>query len=278
MSLVLLTGATGFVGRQIHRALIARGHGVRAAIRRGTAGRLAAPADIVETDNLFGEDAPWWTHACAGVDAVIHAAWYVEHGRYSDAAENAACVTGSFALAQGASKAGVRHVIGIGTCMEYRLPGTRIGIDTALEPQNFYAACKLSTYHQWRQWFAIEDVAFSWARLFYLHGEGEDPRRLAAYLHRSLASGERASLSAGTQIRDFLDVRDAAAMIASIVDSGQTGPVNICSGQAITIRAFAEDIADSYGRRDLLDFGSAPLRPSDPAAVVGLCNLEPAIP
>ncbi|MEJ2408771.1 MAG: NAD(P)-dependent oxidoreductase [Novosphingobium sp.] len=275
MSVVLLTGATGFVGRAIHRDLHRRGHDVRVTARPGSAGRLAAPASgLVETGDIFARDARWWARACAGVDAVVHAAWYVEHGRYPDAPENADCLSGSFALAQGAIEAGVRHVVGLGTCWEYRLPGEALTVDAPLDPVNFYAACKLAAFHMMREWFALHDTRFSWCRLFYLHGEGEHLDRIAAYLHRRLRAGETASLSAGTQVRDFLDVRDAGAMIASVVDSGQSGAINICSGQPVTIRAFAEAIADSYGRRDLLEFGSQPPRPTDPVAVAGVCNLE----
>lgn len=278
MSVVLLTGATGFVGRAIHRHLRRASHEVRVVVRTGTGARLAepvAPHAIVETADLFAEDAAWWADACKGVDTVIHAAWYVTHGLYPDAPENAACVQGSFALAQGAAQAGVSHVIGIGTCMEYRLPGDHLTIDAPLDPANFYAASKLATFHMMREWLALHDTGFSWCRLFYLHGAGEHPDRLGAYLHRKLQAGETACLSAGTQVRDFLDVDEAGAMIAGVVETGQEGAINICSGRPVTIRAFAEHLADSYGRRDLLQFGTQPPRPSDPAAVVGVCNLQP---
>lgn len=279
MSVVLLTGATGFVGRAIHRALHQRGHEVRVTVRPGGAGRLAVPvsdAAVIESGDIFARDAGWWADACTGVDTVIHAAWYVEHGLYPNAPENADCVHGSFALAQGAVQAGVGHVIGLGTCWEYRLPGEALTVDSPLDPVNFYAACKVSAYHMMREWLALHDTRFSWCRLFYLHGEGEHPDRLGAYLHRRLSAGEIASLSAGTQLRDFLDVRDAGAMIATVADSGQSGAINICSGQPVTIRAFAEAIADRYGRRDLLQFGDQPPRPADPQAVAGVCNLEAA--
>lgn len=279
MSVVLLTGATGFVGRAIHRDLVRRGHEVRVIIRPNSAARLFAPSDIViECEDIFACDADWWAQACKGVDAVIHAAWYVEHGRYGNALENAACVRGSFELARGAATAGVQHVIGLGTCMEYLLPGERLSVDAPLEPANFYAACKLATFHMIYEWLGLHNVRFSWCRLFYLFGDGEHPDRLSAYIHRQLAAGERAVLSSGTQVRDFLDVRVAGAMIASLVDSGQHGAINICSGVPLTIRAFAEQIADLYGRRDLLDFGGRPSDPSDPATVVGVCNIETSAP
>jgi len=51
--------------------------------------------------------------------------------------------------------------------------------------------------------------AEAWCRLFYLHGEGEDARRLVPYLRAKLIAGEPAELTSGKQIRDYLDVRDA---------------------------------------------------------------------
>ncbi len=276
MSRVLLTGATGFVGRQIHRHLLARGHAVVAVVRPGSEDRLIGPADrLVRTPDGFRETAHWWADACAGINAVIHAAWYVEPGQYLDSPENIACVNGTFELAKGALEAGVAHFIGIGTCMEYRLPSTHLDIDAPLDPATLYAACKLSVYHILREWFAKQEGTFSWCRIFYLFGEGEHPARLVPYLRRRLETGEIAKLSAGTQLRDFLDVTLAGAMIANVVETGQPGAINICSGRPTTIRQLAERIADDYGRRDLLEFGTAQIHPSDPAAVVGVCNAIP---
>lgn len=276
MATVLLTGATGFVGRQVHRRLVALGYDVRVVVRAGTASRLDVPVEkgsLIETGDLFAQDPAWWKNACAGVDTVVHCAWYVEQGRYLDAPENARCTAGTFALAQGACDAGVSHFVGIGTCMEYRLPGDRLTVQAPLEPSSFYAACKLSAYHMLQQWLGARGVAFSWCRIFYLYGQGEHPRRLAAYVRRQLEDGKTVQLTSGTQLRDFLDVSEAGAMIADVVETRQAGAINICSGEAVTIRTFVERIADEYGRRDLLEFGTVPPHASDPAAVVGVCNL-----
>ena len=81
-------------------------------------------------------------------------------------------------------------------------------------------------------------------------------------------------LSSGDKLRDFLDVAEAGAMIADLVETRQPGVANICSGKAVTIRDVAEDIADRYGRRDLLTFGTATVHPRDPMAVVGVPNVK----
>lgn len=273
---VLLTGAGGFVGRQILRSLRARGHRVTAVLRPGSELPEGYEADsILETPDVFSERSSWWANALSGVDTIIHAAWYVEPGKYLDSPKNLDCVSGTLDMVRGAVAAGVGHFIGIGTCVEYRLPGDNLDIDHPLEPATLYAASKLSLFHMLGQYLAKTDTRFSWCRLFYLFGEGEYPARLMPYVRNQLERGETVKLSAGTQVRDFLDVREAGSMIAQVVDTGQTGPINICSGNPVTIRQLVEGIADEYGRRDLLEFGTAAIHPSDPAVVVGVPNLLP---
>lgn len=273
---ILLTGGSGFVGRQIARSLVAAGHRPLLALRPGSFGRagLAADeADIVETPDLFGESVDWWDERLAGVDTVIHAAWYVEPGKYLDSPENTRCVEGSLRLADAAARAGANHFIGIGTCFEYRLPNDHITADAAVGPVTLYAAAKLSLLHMLEKRFAGSATTLTWARLFYLFGEGEHPARLLPMLHRKLAAGQKVELSSGDKLRDFLDVAEAGAMIATLAETGQPGVVNVCSGKAVTIREIAEEIADLHGRRDLLAFGTATVHPSDPMAVVGVPNV-----
>ncbi|TCL75626.1 NAD(P)-dependent oxidoreductase [Rhizobium sp. BK251] len=275
MARVMLTGASGFVGRQIHRSLREAGHEVKVVLRPGSEDRLIAPvADgmMARSEDIFAEDSAWWEAHCTGMDAVIHCAWYVEPGKYLDSPANFDCVSGTLQLALGAAKAGVPHFVGVGTCFEYRLPSDRLTVESEFAPATLYAASKLSVYQMLAKFFAKQGTAFSWCRLFYLFGEGEHSARLVPYVRERLEKGEVAKLSAGTQLRDFLDVRQAGAMIAGVIETGQAGAINICSGKPTTIRQLVEAIADEYGRRDLLEFGTAAIHPSDPAAVVGVCN------
>ena len=272
---MLLTGATGFVGRQVHKALVARDVPVRVVIRAGTDARLAAPAErIVTTPDLFAERVAWWRTAATGVHTVIHAAWTAEPGSYLHSPRNEACVAGTTELACGAIEAGVRRFVGIGTCLEYEATGRPLSIQTPLRPASGYARAKAATFTALSQLLPGHGVEFAWCRLFYLYGEGADDRRLVAYLHARLAAREPAMLTKGDQVRDFLDVREAGEMVAEIAFGRAQGPINICSGIPTTVRALAERIADEYGRRDLLHFGARADEPSDPPYVVGIPSLR----
>ena len=272
---VLVTGATGFVGRQVVRALSEKGMQLRLVVREGktaTTDLLGNGYDIVATDDLFAENSQWWAEKCEGIDTVVHLAWYAEPGKYLQSSKNMDCLVGSLNLARGAVQAGIKRFIGVGTCFEYDLSAGVLSVDTPLKPITPYAGAKSALYFGLENWLLTHSVEFAWCRLFYLYGEGEDPRRLVPYLRSKLEKGETAELTSGKQIRDFLDVADAGRMIADVAIGEQVGPVNICSGMPITVRQLAEQIADEYGRRDLLTFGARPDNLIDPPCVVGIPN------
>lgn len=270
---VLLTGATGFVGRQILRALLNEGKRVRLVVRTGHDGALASQEGVervVTTPDLFAEPADWWQETCKGVDTIIHAAWYAEPGKYLTSPKNLDCLAGTIAMAQGAMAAGLRRFVGVGTCFEYDVSVGDLTTDTPLAPHSPYAGAKAAAFLALSQALPVQDVEFAWCRLFYLYGEGEDARRFVPYLRGQLEKGEVAELTSGKQWRDFMDVRRAGDMIAQAAMGKVTGAVNVCSGQAITIRQLAERIADEYDRRELLKFGARPDNLVDPPRVVGV--------
>jgi dTDP-6-deoxy-L-talose 4-dehydrogenase (NAD+) len=270
---VLFTGATGFVGRQILKALAAQSVKVRLIVREGKKHQIETADQIestVATSNIFSETQGWLEKSCKGIDTVIHAAWYAEPGKYLQSPKNIDCLSGTLALAKACVQAGVRRFVGIGTCFEYDLSPGYLSIDTPLKPTTPYAASKAAAFLALSQYLAAAGIEFVWCRLFYLYGEGEDERRLVPYLRKRLAQGEIAELTSGTQMRDFLDIRKAGRLIAEIAQGKQQGPVNVCSGQPITVRQLAEQIADEYRRRDLLRFGARPDNLVDPPSVVGI--------
>lgn len=271
--LVLLTGATGFVGRQILRALRHKDIGIRLVVREGKYDQIDYIENIesiVVVRDLFAEAQSFWEKVCHGVDMVIHAAWYVEPGKYLQSSKNLDCLSGTLRLAKACVQIGVRRFIGLGTCFEYDISKGYLSVNTPLKPSTLYAAAKAATFFSLSQYFSMFDIEFCWCRLFYLYGENEDDRRLVPYLRKQLAAGEIAELTSGSQIRDFINVKDAGRMIVQTALSKQVGAVNICSGIPITVRQLAEQIADEFGRRDLLYFGVRPDNFMDPPCVVGL--------
>ena len=118
-------------------------------------------------------------------------AWYAEPGQYLQSPKNSECLAGTLLLAEGASQAGVRRFVGVGTCFEYDLDLGLLGVDAPLKPTTPYAEAKAAAFTALSRLLPARDVEFVWCRLFYLYGEGEDERRLVPYLHARLrAAGQ----------------------------------------------------------------------------------------
>lgn len=278
MTRILLTGASGFVGRQVAKALIEKGLEVTATVRK----KSVLPDGLkgtIHIQDLFAEDVPFWRETLADFDVLVHAAWYTEPGKYLMSEKNLTCLAGTLAMAQGAVHASIRKFVGIGTCFEYDLCKTEgasqvpLSPHSPLGPTTTYGAAKASAWLTLSEFMKNSAVDFAWCRLFYLYGEGEDERRLVPYLRARLSAGEPVNLTKGTQIRDFMDVSEAGSFIAKAALGPHKGALNICSGHPITVADFARKISREYNREDLLQFGTRQDNLSDPPYVVGTPSL-----
>ena len=270
---ILVTGATGFVGRQVLDYLATQDVYLTVIVRESKQSLFTnnpAVQNIITTVDLFAETSEWWANVMQDIDTVVHIAWYAEPGLYLQSSKNLDCLQGSLCMAKGAIQAGVRRFVGIGTCFEYDLSYGMLSTVTPLKPLTPYSGAKAAAYMALSQVLSNHGIEFVWCRLFYLYGKGEDARRLVPYLREKLAAGESAELTSGNQIRDFIDVSEAGRLIGEATLDVVQGPVNICSGIPITVKQLAENIADEYGRRDLLKFGARPDNLIDPLCVVGL--------
>ena len=108
MTIVCITGATGYLGRELSRALLGRGHNVRALVRPGGASRAERGADVRELD-VFDVDA--LAAALRGADTVVHLIG-TPHPNPSKAAEFERVDLGSARIcATAAARAGIAHFI-----------------------------------------------------------------------------------------------------------------------------------------------------------------------
>lgn len=268
---ILVTGGTGFVGRQVVRHLLDQGFRVTLTARNPSAARqLHSRLQAVrETNDLFSESLERLMRLVEGCDTVIHCAWCTDRADYLSSLLNTNCLEGSVRLGRACAASGVARFIGIGTCAEYDHTIGTLATSTPLRPTSLYAASKAAAFLVLSSLLPPLGVQFTWCRLFYLFGEGEREDRLIPTVRRHLEQGIPVSLTEGFQIRDFLDVAEAGRLIAEAATEGVDGPLNICSEIGLSVRSLVETVADEYGRRDLLRFGERPLSSFDPPYIVG---------
>lgn len=268
MKRVLLTGASGFVGRHCLSALDAEEYEIHAISNRGLAEPTKAgvrwhQADLLNAEqvrSLITEIEP--TH-------LLHCAWYAVPGKYWDAAENFEWVDASLHLLEMFANAGGKRAVGVGTCAEYDWShGHCSEISTPLNPATAYGVCKHKLERGLGELGKQNGISTAWGRLFFLYGPHEDPKRLVPSVISSLLREEPALCSHGEQVRDFLHVQDAGDALVALLDSEVSGAVNIASGVPVRLHEVIEEIAKQLHRRHLVQLGDRPAPENEPARLV----------
>jgi nucleoside-diphosphate-sugar epimerase len=257
---ILLTGASGLIGRQIgaelfpHPVELVRATG---SPRRGVDGENYC-ADLSNRDEaaaLVRHVRP--TH-------IIHAAWETRPPTYWEDVANLKWLEATMAMASAFAEVGGSRFVQVGSCAEYDwADGLCIEETTSDRPATRYGKAKLASFRA-IQSFAHNSFEAVEARFFFLYGPGERPERFVPSICLSHLRGQAPELSSGRQQRDFLHSSDAArALIALACSSDLGGIVNIGSGVASPLSAIAELLAEIAGASET-GLGRIADRPADP--------------
>jgi len=268
MKKVLLTGASGFIGRHCIPLLISHGYEVHAITSKEVPPNQPSvkwhSLNLLETkavDSFMAEVKP--TH-------LLHLAWDVMPGKYLTASENLPWVQASLNLILNFQQQGGQRVVIAGTCFEYDWQyGYCKESITPLVPNTFYGTCKHSLQTILAAFAQQTQLSSAWGRIFFLYGPHEYPQRLVSSVINALLKNQPAKCSHGNQIRDFLHVQDVASAFVALLDSEITGAVNIASGIPVTLKSVIFEIANLIGNPELVQLGAISSPPNEPHLLVG---------
>lgn len=257
---ILLTGATGLIGRQVAALLAAQGRPFVAVSRSGD---VPGAEITLEGDLLSSEDRARILRT-AQADCLIHLAWHDTPGDRWNGADNLAWAGATLSLVAAFAQRGGRQVVAAGSCAEYDWSYETLSEGTPLAPLSIYGQTKAATGQLLSDLAPELGLTLSWARIFFCYGPGEPRGRLLGDLIFGLASGERVACTDGLQERDFLHTHDIARALLHIADQRLEGPINVASGQVIAVRELIETTAELMQAPDLIDLGARSRPPSDP--------------
>jgi UDP-glucose 4-epimerase len=163
---ILVTGASGFIGRAVVPALVAAGYGVRAAARGVPI--FDAPVEAARHGDLGVAD---WPVLLDGIDFVVHLAGIAHTGPGVPAAEyDRVNHQATAALAEAARKIGVRRVVFVSTVRAQTGPRADhvLTEDDAPQPTDPYGHSKLAAEAA----LARSGVAFTVLRPVLVYGPG----------------------------------------------------------------------------------------------------------
>ncbi|MFO7904138.1 MAG: NAD(P)-dependent oxidoreductase [Pirellulaceae bacterium] len=266
MKRVLVTGATGFIGRQCLPMLLEKGYEVHGTFLHGQTPH-AENVHWHQADLLDGNQLPDLVRRVAPTHLLL-LAWNATPGVYVSSLDNVDWLRSSLQLVQLFKEFSGERVVGAGTCFEYDWSyGYCRESLTPLHPSTLYGTCKHALQLALAGFGKGAGLSSAWGRIFFLYGPNEYESRLVASVISAVLRSETAPCSSGKQIRDFLHVQDVAGAFVALLDSRVTGPVNIASGQPITIGEVVETIGEQLERPDLIARGVLPDRPNEPSVL-----------
>lgn len=246
---MIVTGATGFIGRAVVESALQRGHTVTAVVRDAEKAQKLLPASASLRVHAVHDLAGFTPQAVlTGQDALIHLAWG-EVGKYTDPANLLGNLQPQFLFLQSVVAAGVSNITIAGSCLEYGLrEGCACETDQA-SPVTFYGLAKKTLYDMLVMSIP-QSVSLKWLRYFYVYGEGQRPQAIVPQLRAAIARGEKSfNMSPGDQGRDFIHVKTAAFNTVLAAEQAEiSGIINIGNGRAVTVEKLVESVlsAENY--------------------------------
>lgn len=263
---VLLTGASGFLGRYVLSQLTQQGID---AVVVGRSRPAEHRADYIQADLLQVDDCTAIAQR-ARATHLIHLAWYAEHGKYWASPLNLRWLEASVRLVEAFCSAGGQKVVAAGTCAEYDWSCGYCREDTTpLSPASMYGTAKDATRRLGAAVCGAHQVPFAWGRIFLPYGQGEDRRRLIPSLIE-VFQGRRPPFGVNASAyRDFLHAEDVARGFMRLLLSDAVGTYNISSGQPTQIAEVVRLIACAVDgdSRIVLDLSTE--RPGEPEMLIG---------
>lgn len=265
MSRVLVTGATGFVGRGSLAPLLAAGHDVHAVSTRpapdwSPAGVTWHEADLLASAAVVAEARP---------ERLLHFAWDAEPGRFWTSELNLRWVEASLAMLRAFAAAGGERAVLAGTCAEYAWADETHCVEdsTPLAPATLYGAAKHALHVLAAAHARQHGYGLAWGRIFFVFGPGEDERRLGGSVAAALAAGRPAETSPGDQVRDFLYAPELADAFVALLASDVTGAVNVASGRPVALKELITALGEAAERPELVALGARAANPAEPAVL-----------
>jgi dTDP-6-deoxy-L-talose 4-dehydrogenase (NAD+) len=239
---VLVTGATGFVGRHVIPRLLEHGHTVTAVARDETKARNFSWFDrvrFVACDIHRPIDKP--VELFGNPEAVIHLAW-PGLPNYKALVHFEEALPADYRFLKTLVEGGVDRLLVTGTCFEYGMQSGALREDMETRPTNPYGFAKDTLRRQLEYLKNEQSFMLTWARLFYLYGDGQAENSLLPQLKAAVERGDKVfNMSGGEQLRDYLPITEVAKCLVSLaIRNGDNGIVNVCSGKPISVLELVE--------------------------------------
>ncbi|HVC42599.1 MAG TPA: NAD(P)-dependent oxidoreductase [Candidatus Saccharimonadales bacterium] len=253
---VLLTGASGFLGRRVAERLVGGGHDVVSIGRSAPDGSLPDAGRFINADLADARDVRRAAEDSGAVDSIIHlAAMVPKNTRQDDPVQAFAVnVMGTVHLFAAFGRPGQANVVA-STAEVYGLPQGHEALreDAELRPRSWYGASKVAAEIYCRTLAHHDEMRVAILRLTVLYGSGDTIQRAIPNFIHSAVLGEPVRIFGGEELRDYLHVDDAAKAVIVAWQRRLSGTYNVGSGRGVAVRDAADAVVRLAGGSSALE-------------------------
>lgn len=260
---ILITGATGFIGRNLTKRLVADEHDIHVLVRQGPDQSFlpesitvhVIPGDQTGFETLFGQDK---------FDGLVHLATFFTSAHTASDLELLieANITFGTQLLEEASVSNLPWFINTGTFSQYSGPDNNVSA-------NLYSATKQAFADIVQYYAALDKTNIMTLELFNTFGEGDTRKKIFNLWDTASRTGEPMDMSPGDQIIDISHVDnivDGFYRAIELLHKDKNRSLNgkkftLPSSERMSLRELASVFAEVIGRPLKINFGAEPYRP-----------------
>lgn len=234
MMAILVTGASGFIGKYVVEILLQERYKVIVLSRNiaqfavSDENLVVVYGDLADGEEIKTEIKKYGPVGC------INLAWEgIPDFSFELCSKN---LKSGINLLNLCKDVGITTLISAGSCWEYKNPIGAVTEESLLSGENSFKAAKNALKLMSEAFCRENGINFYWLRIFYVYGAGQRRDSLIPYIIHSIREGKQPKLKNVFNLHDFIYVEDVAAAIFEILKVQPSQNVfNIGSGQVTKV-------------------------------------------
>lgn len=261
---ILVTGANGYLGQGIVKAILDNGHSVIAADFKTQ--NVDDRAKKVEC-NLFDEESPY--ELFDEPDALLHLAW--RDGFVHNSNAHVDDLPKHYNFIKKMVESGVKKIAVMGSMHEIGFFEGSINENTPCNPMSLYGIAKNALRSITQLLASQHSIPFQWLRGYYIVGNSQFGCSIFSKITAAEKEGKTEfPFTMGQNQWDFVDYEVFCEQVAAAVSQNEiNGIINICSGHPEKLADRVERFIKENNYSIKLKYGAFPDRPYDSKAVWG---------
>ena len=262
---ILITGASGYIGRHIINQFINTEHKIIV----NDFSNPGIKCDNIEYNgkNLFESENPY--EETGRPDVCIHLAW--KDGFIHNSNAHMEYLSDHYKFIDKMLSAGLKQIVIMGSMHEVGYFEGAIDENTPCNPLSMYGIAKDSLRRSSKLLAEKYNAVWQWIRAYYIYGDDKRGNSIFAKIQQAVENGKTTfPFTTGKNKYDFIHIDTLANMIAAVALQKEVdGIINCCSGKPVSLSEQVEKYIKDNNLNISLEYGAFPDRPYDSPVVWG---------